>query len=79
MKITIHYYGRLIESAGREKEDIVLSTGNTLAVLERVLSERYPDFSNIPLTFFSNSRICETNFPLNEGMSIECMPPFSGG
>ena len=79
MKVRIHYYGRLTEAAGCEEEEIILNPRSTLTVLESVLTDRYPDFGRVPLIFFSNSRKCEDNRPLNEGMLIECMPPFSGG
>ena len=79
MRVKIHYYGRLTEASGCEEEEIILNPSSTLTMLESVLTDRYPDFNRIPLIFFSNSSKCEGNLPLNDGMNIECMPPFSGG
>ena len=79
MKLEIRYYGMLTEASGKEFEEIDLGGLPTSGELQRHLLQNYPDFAGVPLVFFTGNKKMNEETELKDGMTIDCMPPFSGG
>lgn len=69
----------LSEIVQAESEEVLIDGGLRPGELKRMLSEKYPDFSELSLVFFQNRQLCADGKELQPGTDIDCMPPFSGG
>jgi molybdopterin converting factor small subunit len=79
MRVRLNYYGMLTESTGCREEEIEITDTISASGLLELLTDRYPEFIGIPVALFAENKRIPENRPLRDGVTIDCMPPFSGG
>ncbi len=81
MNITIRYFARYREVAGRPSEAFALSDGTTVAQAAQALVARYPDLAELlPRSIYAvNRQYQPADTPLHEGDELVFIPPMAGG
>lgn len=77
MQIDIKYFGMLAEITGCNSEKVE-SEIQTVADLQKVLLEKYPDFKNKDFRIAQNQELVALETKLT-GQEIAVLPPFAGG
>ncbi len=77
MKITVLFFGALIEAVGGEKMDMheMLDT----EALQRFIIQKFPPLKSKTYRIAVNKTLIQNNTLLKEGDVIALLPPFSGG
>ena len=80
MKVTVLYYARLADKAGREQETLTLAPQMTLPELYEQLSQQY-DFGcgHQDLEVIINNQLANWSDTLGDGDSVAFMRPIAGG
>ncbi len=78
-RVRLFAVARLI--AGRDRIEIDLSEGATVADLRRALAERVPELAGIlgQVTFAVGTTYADDTTPLSPNADVACIPPVSGG
>jgi molybdopterin converting factor subunit 1 len=81
MNITIRYFARFREVAGRSSEAFSLEDGATVAQAGQILLARYPDLAELlPRSIYAvNRQYVPADTPLREGDELVFVPPMGGG
>ncbi|HEU5368616.1 MAG TPA: MoaD family protein [Ktedonobacterales bacterium] len=81
MNITIRYFARYREVAGRASEPFTLEDGATVAQAAQALLARYPDLADLlPRSIYAvNRQYVPADTPLREGDELVFVPPMGGG
>ncbi|HEY7357584.1 MAG TPA: MoaD family protein [Ktedonobacterales bacterium] len=81
MNITIRYFARFREVAGRASEPFTLEDGATVAQAAQALLARYPDLAELlPRSIYAvNRQYVPADTPLREGDELVFVPPMGGG
>jgi len=81
MNITIRYFARYREVAGRSSERFELAEGATIAQAGQALITRYPDLAELlPRSVYAvNRQYQSADTPLREGDEVVFLPPMAGG
>ncbi|HEY7351103.1 MAG TPA: molybdenum cofactor biosynthesis protein MoaE [Ktedonobacterales bacterium] len=81
MNITIRYFARYREIAGRNTEPFALEDGATVAQAGQALIARYPDLAELlPRSIYAvNRQYVPADTPLREGDELVFIPPMGGG
>jgi molybdopterin converting factor subunit 1 len=81
MNITIRYFARYREVAGRASEPFTLEDGTTVAQAAQALLARYPDLAELlPRSIYAvNRQYVPAETPLREGDELVFVPPMGGG
>lgn len=81
MNITIRYFARYREVAGRSKEPFTLEDGASVAQAAQALLARYPDLAELlPRSIYAvNRQYVPADTPLREGDELVFIPPMAGG
>jgi molybdopterin converting factor subunit 1 len=81
MNITIRYFARFREIAGRSSETFTLEEGATVTQAGQVLLARYPDLAELlPRSIYAvNRQYVPAETPLREGDELVFVPPMGGG
>jgi molybdopterin converting factor subunit 1 len=81
MNITIRYFARYREVAGRSNETFALDDGATVAQAGQALVARYPDLAELlPRSVYAvNRQYVPLETPLKEGDELVFIPPMGGG
>lgn len=81
MNITIRYFARYREVAGRSSEPFALDDGATVAQAAQALLARYPDLAELlPRSIYAvNRRYVTADTSLREGDELVFIPPMGGG
>ena len=77
MQIDIKYFGMLAEITGCDSEKVE-SEIQTVADLQKVLLDKYPDFKNKDFKIAQNQELVALETKLT-GQEIAVLPPFAGG
>ena len=77
MQIDIKYFGMLAEITGCDSEKVE-SEIQTVADLQKVLLDTYPDFKNKDFRIAQNQELVALETKLT-GQEIAVLPPFAGG
>ncbi|SHG55805.1 MoaD/ThiS family protein [Winogradskyella jejuensis] len=77
MQIDIKYFGMLAEITGCDSEKVE-SEIQTVADLQKVLLDKYPDFKNKDFRIAQNQELVALETKLT-GQEIAVLPPFAGG
>ena len=81
MNITIRYFARYREVAGRSSEPFTLEDGASVAQAAQALLARYPDLAELlPRSIYAvNRQYVPAETPLREGDELVFIPPMAGG
>ena len=81
MNITIRYFARYREVAGRSSEPFTLEDGASVAQAAQALLARYPDLAELlPRSIYAvNRQYVPADTPLREGDELVFVPPMGGG
>lgn len=81
MNITIRYFARYREVAGKSSESFDLAEGTTVSQAGQALVARYPDLAEVlPRSIFAvNRQYVPAETPLSEGDELAFVPPMAGG
>lgn len=81
MNITIRYFARYREVAGKSSERFELAEGTTVSQAGQALIARYPDLAEmLPRSIFAvNRQYVPAETPLSEGDELVFVPPMAGG
>jgi len=81
MNITIRYFARYREVAGRSSEPFTLEDGASVAQASQALLARYPDLAELlPRSIYAvNRQYVPAETPLREGDELVFIPPMAGG
>ncbi|HLW03923.1 MAG TPA: MoaD family protein [Ktedonobacterales bacterium] len=81
MNITIRYFARFREVAGRSSEPFALEDSATVAQAAQALLARYPDLAELlPRSIYAvNRQYVPAETPLREGDELVFIPPMAGG
>lgn len=80
MAVTVLYYARLADKAGREQEQVTLAPQTTLPELYEMLSRQY-DFGcgHQDLEVIISEQLANWSDTLRDGDSVAFMRPIAGG
>ena len=80
MNITVRYFARLREDVGKEREELKLFEGASVADAIRLLSDRHGiDIDSFPLMYSVNCEHSEKGRVLHNGDELGLLFPSSGG
>ncbi|MCB0710974.1 MAG: MoaD/ThiS family protein [Ignavibacteriae bacterium] len=81
MKINIRYFGPAREAVGIEIEEMIVSTGISVAGLRELLLEQHPHFSTLAgaSRFAVNMDYALDSDIIPEGAEVAVIPPVAGG
>jgi molybdopterin synthase sulfur carrier subunit len=74
---TIKMFGILAEKTGQHVLTVPLMADTDQ--LTAWLFERYPQLEGIKFTLAVNKQLIHNNTPLDEGVEVALLPPYSGG
>jgi molybdopterin converting factor small subunit len=78
MKISVLFFGSLIDATGGERE-IQLNGMHDIDSVKNELLEKYPHLENYTFRIALNQKILDENQGLNDSDVIALLPPFAGG
>lgn len=81
MKITVHLFAVLRETAGTSRIDLEIPAPSTARQVAQLLAERFPKMrAHLPvLSFAVNGEIVPAETAVPEGGEVALLPPVSGG
>lgn len=81
MRVTVQFYAQARERAGRESEQVDISSGANIAALWKGLLERYPGLASLDggISFVVGRACADRATVLSEGDEVSLLPPVSGG
>ena len=78
MKIKVRFFARYRELVGKDKIEMEVEEGATVASLKKRLEKEFPELGGIDLVAINNEYV-EPEYRLREGDEVALLPPLSGG
>ncbi|WP_010136188.1 MoaD/ThiS family protein [Ochrovirga pacifica] len=79
MKITVKYFGMLLEQTQSETEVLHCTEGSTIASVEKIVLEKYPSLQNFSYNIAHNRTLKKKQQSVTDGDELAFLPPFAGG
>ena len=81
MRVSIRLFAVAKQLAGRERIELELPDGATLAQLRRRLAEEVPELAGVlgQMTFAVGTEYAHDGAIIPPGADVACIPPVSGG
>jgi len=79
MNIKLLLFAQAREIAGDSEIDLILPEESDVGALIRLLTTRFPAFSQLEMKAAVNSEYVEDNHRLHNGDEVAIIPPISGG
>lgn len=78
MKLTINYFGMIVETVGSSKADFELH-GKNVSDLKNELEYTFPELLGMSYQIAVNQKLVSSETMITEQDEIAVLPPFAGG